>query len=305
MNLHGQTCCLQIKDFTSYRLISAFTSKEEYDGMDMFRISPKGSFVHCFDRAFSLILFQELDTHCDLINYLDKRESFLTQAMNKLIINGGEEELLANYMFNDKTFLCDENKQKNINLLVEAGNWEIFTKRPEYIAKKEADSISYLWDKLIEEAHRSLEPSYEIIVREMAKLNRFERRCMAKAFMDAFNSFNYIEEDIFRRYCPLSKYKVTFVLCLFKSGVLGNSQESRSKLLQATCINARVKIPENKTVIGISCSTEKQTGYEFILYESERITEQAEELHNTLNKDDSQWVRRKNITQSYEEEYPS
>ena len=99
VNLHGQIRSLQIKDFTSYRLISAFTSKEEYDGMNMFKRSPRGLFVHCFDRAFSLILFQELDTHSDLINYLDKRESFLNQDVSKLI-NGREEELLASYMFN-------------------------------------------------------------------------------------------------------------------------------------------------------------------------------------------------------------
>ena len=119
------------------------------------------------------------------------------------------------------------------------------------------------------------------------------------------NSFKYVEEDIFRRYCPFIENGTTFVLCLFKPGHIGNSQESRLKLLQATCINARVKISEKKTVIGISCSTEKQTGYEFILYESESITEQAKELHNTLNREGSQWVRRENITQSYEEEYPS
>ena len=158
---------------------------------------------------------------------------------------------------------------------------------------------------MIEEAHKSLDPSYEIIVREMARLKRFERRCMAQAFMDAFNSFKYIEEDIFRRYCPSVGNGTTFVLCLFKPGELGNSQQKRFAQLQASCINARVKIPKNKTVVGISCSIEKETGYEFFLYKSENILDEAKNLHNKLNKEGSSWSKRNKSTQIYEEEYPS
>ena len=68
--------------------------------------------------------------------------------------------------------------------MIDEGCWEDLQKKPEYLAKKQEDKISYFWDDLINTTHICGE-GYEIIAREMARTNRFQRRCLSKNFMQA------------------------------------------------------------------------------------------------------------------------
>ena len=90
----------------------------------------------------------------------------------KIIIHGGEQELLAYYLMNQRSF--GQLVKANV-LLIEEGLWSELQKKPEYVAKKNEDKISYLWDEIINRAHSGGD-AYELVARELARRNRFERR---------------------------------------------------------------------------------------------------------------------------------
>ena len=137
-------------------------------------------FVHTFTRKFTEIVLSELDTIKDFIEYLREKEQLFSNDV-RIIIMGDEEELLAYYLANQRTF---KKLEKMNEIIFEEGSWSDLQKRPEYLAKKEEDKISYGWDSIINRAH-TCGGEYERVAREMARLSRFDRRVMSKAFYEA------------------------------------------------------------------------------------------------------------------------
>jgi hypothetical protein len=118
-------------------------------------IDPNRGFVHVLDDISLEILLTELDTITDFINYLSRKEKFVRSG--RLVFAAGEEELLAYYLRR-----VDENGDHNFTspsgygawrlnelVILEGGLWDGTYNHPQYLAKKEADKISYLWDGLI------------------------------------------------------------------------------------------------------------------------------------------------------------
>ncbi|MDR1721029.1 MAG: hypothetical protein LBR09_01355 [Endomicrobium sp.] len=167
------------------------------------------TFAHVFDNFSFTFISRELDTLRDFVDYLEEKEVFIRKFKSTLIYTG-EEDLLYNYVKNfDKernrhTFLnMDEyEKFKNSDTLMFAEeDWEEFKKSPEYLAKKQANKISYIWDKLIRGTAKNilngtaiLEPdlsTHEGAIRYMALENRTARRVLSKGIEDAINSYPY------------------------------------------------------------------------------------------------------------------
>jgi hypothetical protein len=97
-----------------------------------------------------LIALAKLDTITDFVNYLTRKERFISSG--KLASAAGEEELLAFY-------LKDINEQQGHDFIIppaihdvtiEEGRWEDFCNSPERRAQLAADEVSYGWDALIE-----------------------------------------------------------------------------------------------------------------------------------------------------------
>jgi len=59
-------------------------------------------FIHFHDEVSIHLLLQELDTITDFVNYLTTVESL--HARGEVAINGGEENLLAVYLYNNRSF---------------------------------------------------------------------------------------------------------------------------------------------------------------------------------------------------------
>ena len=150
-------------------LISALLGK----GEDYFSFAEhaKIQIIHTFTREFTQIVLNELDTIEDFIEYLREKERLISFPI-KIIIQGGEQELLAYYLMNQRSF--GQLVKANV-LLIEEGLWSELQKKPEYVAKKNEDKISYLWDEIINRAHSGGD-AYELVARELARRNRFERR---------------------------------------------------------------------------------------------------------------------------------
>lgn len=206
--------------------------------------------VHVLTRDSTQILLQELDTISDFCAYLREKEKLLSASMHIFII-GGEEELLAEYLLNERSFSHLQNAGYNM-ITIDAGIWESVQKNPRYFAKKDADRVSYGWDSIIDRAHEAGVPEYELVARELARPNRFKRRVLAESFLDAHVlAHQDRRKDIFRR--VLSADDTTYCF-LFADDP--EPHPRRREMLANLCYVARGTYLRNQKVIGIA--TEKQ-----------------------------------------------
>ncbi len=241
----------------------------------------KDKIVHVLDKNAMEIILNELDTVKDFIDYIKEKERFMSSE-TKVNILGGEEEFLAYYLMNERSFKKMESADFSF---IEEGCWAELTKRKDYLAKKKEDTISYLWDFLIDKAHLSNDPNYEIVAREMATTSRFKRRYLSKAFIDAMQtSAEIVDKNYFHRI--VQEEGKTFCFVFIKNVY---SQEHRKNLLGSVCLVARDKFRENHRVLGIS--TEMQGiehfhSFEFCLLDFLEWTkleeEQAKKLSETI-----------------------
>lgn len=157
------------------------------------QIDPARGYVHVLDEYTLDIVLSELDTITDFIEYLTKKERFVTSG--KLLGASSEVDLLAYYL-TSKTPKGEHDfiLPKGVDHLGLAwGPWSQLKSHPKYLAKKEADRYSYIWDAIIEDAtdvyFLGPEPAeklneVEIAVRTMASERRLSRRALIASFME-------------------------------------------------------------------------------------------------------------------------
>lgn len=202
--------------------------------------------IHVFNREFIEIALNELDTISDFCEYLKSKEQLV--ADKEMMIMGGEQELLAYYLQNNRSF---SQFNEATNILIQEGIWEDYISKPEYKNKKKHDEYSYGWDSIIDRAHEG-SPEYEKVARELARPNRFERRMLSKTFLEAqIRAHEDNKADMFRRI--LTTNGVSYVFLYFSDN---HPRKHRKEMLFAICFFARGKFKDNKKVIGIA--TEKK-----------------------------------------------
>lgn len=110
------------------------------DGEDYFSFADevKGCMLHTFTREFAEIVLNELDTIKDFVDYLREKENLISVG-NRITLLGGEKDLLAYYLMNERSF---EKLKKPDYLLIDEGSWVHLQRRTEYKAKKAEDKIS-------------------------------------------------------------------------------------------------------------------------------------------------------------------
>jgi len=121
---------------------------------------------------------------------------------------------------------------------------------------------SYGWDHIINRAHEESK-RYEIIARELARPNRFERRVLAKTIVHhKFAAHRNKTHDIYRSMFRAPTVTYCFLFCAEHI-----PRRGRRLMLQAMCYVARGIFRENQKVIGIA--TEKEispiSSYDFVL----------------------------------------
>lgn len=257
------------KSINEIYLISALVG----EGEDYFEFIKKikGKTIHVLNREGTEILLNELDTISDFIDYLREKESLISSD-TEITLSGGEEELLGYYLIKGRSF--DELKKPNC-VMIQEGFWKNLQRRAEYIAKKEEDKISYFWDFLIDKAHLSKNKNYELVAREMARLNRFERRIRSKTFfegqakasLEKSNNFykrNLVEEGI--TYC--------FVYAKTKD------RNIRKNMLAEVCFATRDHFKDNQRVLGIATEMDLLLAhsFEFCLLDFPKWTEKEQKI---------------------------
>lgn len=172
-------------------------------------IDPDGSFVHVFNEAALDIVMSELDTISDFTDYLAKKEVFVRSG--QLLKAYGEENLLAYYAVRtnkdgDHDFVVEPGSSP---VLIEHGLYDRLVSDPRYQAKKQADQISYLWDRLIETfTNHMLDGTSitldgqefdlrmsELAVRHMALVPRFVRRAHAQGIAGALRKGSGLDRN--------------------------------------------------------------------------------------------------------------
>lgn len=235
--------------------------------------------VHVFNRDFTQIVLDELDTISDFVNYLRAKED-LVGTKRKIVLMGGEQELLAFYLMNSRNFAC---LNKATDIIIDQGSWQNLQNNQQYKAKKERDRISYGWDGMINRAHEGSLLEYEIIARELARPNRFQRRYLSKVYFDAaVQAHNDNKYDLFRRMLPADDVTYCF---LFQDDP--EPRERRKAMLQAMCLIARGMHQKNRRVLGIA--TEKkirpECSYDFCLLNIPGWTEEHQKNMERLQQE--------------------
>jgi hypothetical protein len=161
------------------------------------RIS-ESDFVNVFtDETIKLVL-SEFDTAKDFVSYLDQRESLF--KLDKPISVSKESDIIHLFYEN----YADRERSRVILSAPElSGEIVTIRKKPitalytnhQFVSKKQADSISYFWDRLIDSfafhalkgtslhANWSHTSEIEPAIRVMAEPGRFDRRVLSEAFM--------------------------------------------------------------------------------------------------------------------------
>jgi hypothetical protein len=165
-------------------------------------VDPQGGFIHVLDDATLDIALGELDTISDFTRYLAKKERLIKAG--QLLSAAGEEELVAYYMTHmNSAEQHDFTRPDGTDLgeavvSFDAGFYDNLKKNPQYLAKKAADKVSYVWDELINQFTENMLAGTSIVpdgmptelsemekgIRHMALVPRYKRRLFGEAIMD-------------------------------------------------------------------------------------------------------------------------
>lgn len=260
-------------------------------------------FVHVFDEQSLTIIMQELDTITDFTEYLGHKEMLLDDT--HVVLNGGEEDLLAVYLHQGRKFPADYD-----HLIIEPKTWGEFSNSPEYMSKQNADRHSYLWDGIIETfckdfRTRGLEfgnthTELEAVVRVMAREDRFARRILGqswKEFMDAAAA-----GKVAARMVP----SPSGVIYVFLAAPRDMPREARKAELGGRCFVARGHYRESATVVGLATERyEARAGFSFdaaVLHMPE-WSKEAEEKSRRIQ-EELGYFAKPALTQMSVDEYP-
>ncbi|MCL4416827.1 MAG: hypothetical protein M1365_09045 [Actinobacteria bacterium] len=268
------------------------------EGEDVFQFTEeiKNNKVHVFARVFTQIVLNELDTVSDFINYLKAKELFL-DTEKSIIIMGGEEEFLARYLIDSRSFDSFKNSEF---IVIKEGLWKNLQNDSAYKAKKKEDRISYGWDSIINRAHEG-SIQYEFIARELARPNRFHRRYLSKVFFeDHIIAHKTKEGDLYR--CILSTDGVTYCFLFHDEP---EPRINRKNMLFLICWIARGMYKENKKIIGIATEMKIRPtcSYDFVLRHQPDWTEEDQIKMEKLQKDIGIFVN-PIVKHTHEDEYP-
>ena len=233
-------------------------------------IDPNQTFVHILDDISLDVVLDTLNTVSDFVSYLSKKEELFRSGLQ--ISAASELEILACYhkFINDnqeRDFLILHNLNEQQELTLNEGYWQEFEQSSERKAKLEADLISYQWDGIIERfsysclkekmyftSHSSISEQ-EMLLRLLAKENRFHRRILSEALCSLIDSAS--NSEVTTRYIrPLlpdgnSSY-VFMVFPYFEWLTYKQYREERRVALHERCYIAKQRFPDIQHVVGIA-----------------------------------------------------
>jgi hypothetical protein len=262
-------------------------------------------FVHVFDKTSLDVIMGELDTIDDFVAYLSAKEVLYLSGKTTLF-QGGEEDLLALYLHNGRQF-----PDKFDLFIIDDNLWAGFKDSEQYKARKEADSISYAWDRLVEILsndilHGNLEfgpelNDSEIAVRTMARESRFGRRIPGKSFMEFYD---LSRQKKVRARMALGNSNVSYVFLALPHS---EDRKYRTAELFGRYLVARGLHKERSAVVGLATERyEEGKGFSFDLVHIQmpQWTDELQKQMDYLQKEFGYFTKPK-LTKVHEDEYPT
>ena len=237
-------------------------------------IDPKRTFVHILDDISLDSVLSNLDTVSDFVAYLTKKEEFFRAKYH--ISAASELEILAHYhkFINDDGerdfFLPGHLSGQGAELVLEEGSWKEFEQSSGRKAKLEEDKISYQWDALIERinhytfreelyftSHLSI-AEQEILLRFIARENRFHRRIFSKILCDLIYSAP-LDGTRTVRYVPHPSYAGFCYVFLVHPPLYYSTYDQyrneRRDALYKRCRVAKLRFPDAQDIVGVATET--------------------------------------------------
>lgn len=260
------------KDIPSLLVNTDDISKQnEYPAFTALQPYKSRGYVHIYDETTLDLILSELDTITEFIAYLDERER-IASLPGVTISAIGEEQLLGIYM---RTVIGKTHRLLppiGFDLvMIPDGEWQRYISSQEYVSRRQADQISYVWDRLIESftAHiisgRSQSPligggnlpsvaEQEKALRQMASEIRVRRRQLGKWMLEGAQiaaplprfSRTAVFED-----APVRGYVLFFIKPL-DSMSYGEYRNVRMHLLHAHVLACKLRFPKVTQIVGIT-----------------------------------------------------
>jgi len=305
---------------------TAIVGDEHYnDPFYIGHVNPSKGYIHVFDDFTVNVVLKELDTVSDFIKYLSKKEKFLTQSKTRIMATG-EEELLAKYLTNinkdgKHDFVLTKQESEKDFLIYDEGVWDGLVRNPLYAAKKEANDVSYTWDRLVEHfikksgvdelGQRNTQLSdIEWGLRKMASEPRLRRRQLSYSLMDVLSNAP-INKRMVRVVHSNDAPEITYVFLLLpviKGMHYDEYRAHRRAHLIAYCKVAKLRCPRSHYIIGIATERTDNKGKaseEWVVMEVIEWTDEMEMEAEQLSKDFSLLLGRNVvITKGYTSEFP-
>ena len=235
----------------------------------------KKRFIHILDELTLDVLLAELDTASDFVNYLAKKEEYLSNAD---LLVAGEEELLAAYLSNPLPeyagFSFPQLPRSKDLPLIKEGGWNRLHRSHAYRLWKEKLALSYEWDRLIEHQTSHIQRgtagvlhkqdadfkdmhAHEIVLRKMAEEGRLARQSIAESyeFLLLKELVNNGENRFFRALVVPSRSKrayVILVLIRMPDQDYDEYREARRESLTAYCRAIRLRIAGIEEIVGVA-----------------------------------------------------
>jgi hypothetical protein len=273
----------------------------------MGRPLPEKPFVHIFDEVSIELVLRELDTAPDFIQYLQKRQQFLSG--NTHVVAAGEEDLLAAYLqYMDAAgeqhqFLPSEADGDHPDVvLYDHSFYDELEKKQPYRLKKEADKVSYAWDMLVDRFITVGDPNLhgtglvqtaagvEEGLRLLAGETRFRRRNLAQLLIEGLSNIEPNQRLARLGYSGVAEDAVYVFLIVPKRPEedYDSYRSHRLALLHAYCRTAKLKAPLGSVFVGLAFDNPRQ-GYQggsedlFVYSQEEWTAEELAELEQMRN----------------------
>jgi hypothetical protein len=244
--------------------------------------------VHVFDEESLATVLAELSTITDFINYLNSKVA-LTQTSFK--VASAETDLLGYYLWNNRSFPAIDQDYG-----IDPDLWATVEASPEFLAGREANTVSQFWDGLIEYINghylnETLEfgndhtmSEHERLVRTMAGESRFHRMVLSKAILQRAD---FAKKQAISTLLPSDQPDVGYVLYIGK-GDQGKDhaayREDRARELQMRCHAAKAVNPDKRFIVGIAldaCEVEGSSEDFLYLDTGEWTAEEVEKAGKT------------------------
>jgi hypothetical protein len=249
------------------------------------------------------IVLSELDRFFDFTAYIVAKEEAITRF--DTLMYCGEEDLLCHYFhqFDEKRnrhYIGPKDKKTN-GVVVEEGIWWSFIESDTYKRRREANEVSYLWDRLLQiTCQNALDQvlggnsnlfAGQSAIYEMAMEPRFSRRALSEGMTNAINNFPD-QDGIYRNlsYMPSFYEGKAFVFLQLRVPDIEDYDEvyrpRRRAMLEIACGVTKNKFPHLNKVVGIAIDAPKfhaRNSEDFILLNCEEWSEEERNEYAELN----------------------